>query len=163
MSVLKSGGLVISVQFAIAIVFCESVGVLGSLFSGPGSWYQSLRKPFFTPPGWLFGPAWVGLYAMMGVSVALVFRQRRANSLARGALAAFIVQLVLNAAWSPVFFGLHWLAGSMVIIVLLCGAILWTILAFWRVSRFAAVLLIPYFLWVCFASVLNISVYAMNR
>jgi translocator protein len=127
-------------------------------FITPGEWYASLNKPSFNPPGWVFGPVWTALYAMMGFSAWLVWR--RGN--ARRPLTLWLLQLALNAAWTPVFFGLHWMGVALVIIIAMWLAILATILAFWKRSRAAALLLVPYLLWVGFATVLNAALWHLN-
>ena len=127
-------------------------------FFAPGEWYASLNKPSFNPPGWVFGPVWTALYLSMGVSAWLIWR--RGN--ARGALALWSLQLVLNASWTPVFFGLHWLGVALCIIIAMWLAILATLLAFWRVRRPAALLLVPYLMWVGFATVLNAALWHLN-
>lgn len=142
-----------------ALVF--SVAALGGLAtaSSVGTWYASLAKPSWTPPPWLFGPAWTFLYATMAVAAWRVWRRP-----ARGrALGWFAAQLALNAAWSPVFFGLRQPGWGFALIVLLWLAIGGTLVASWRVSRLAGALFVPYWLWVSFAAALNFSVWQLNR
>ena len=148
-----------------AIVVCEGAGLAGLLVTDTGNsaWYRSLKKPAFNPPPYLFGPVWTALYAMMGVSAFLVWRKRKDSAAARPALAFFALQLALNAIWTPVFFGLKSVGGALAVILALWAAIVVTIDRFRRVSVVAAVLLIPYLLWVSFASVLNGSIFALNR
>ena len=137
---------------------------LGSLFTRPAvpGWYASLAKPSFTPPNRVFGPVWTLLYLSMAVSAWLVWR--RGGFGAHGAaFALFAVQLLLNASWSPVFFGAHRIGTAFVVIVLMWAAILVTLVAFWRVSRPAGALLVPYQLWVTFAGVLNFELWRLNR
>ena len=142
-----------------AIAICELAGVIGSLFTFPSIpvWYATLAKPPFSPPNWVFGPVWVVLYAMMGVSAYLIHRSKD-----RAPLRVFAAQLALNVMWSVVFFGLHSLAGGLAVIALLWISIVWTILSFHRVSRDAAYLLVPYLLWTSFAAALNYSLWALN-
>ena len=148
-----------------AVVLCQAVGVTGALLTNTGRspWYRSLEKPAFNPPAWVFGPVWTTLYAMMGVALFLLWRRRHAHRGARAALGAFAVQLALNAAWTPVFFGARSLAGGLVVIVLLWLAIAATIALGWRASRAAALLLVPYLLWVTFATALNATLLSLNR
>jgi benzodiazapine receptor len=136
---------------------------IGGLFtsSGLGDWYDSLRKPPWTPPDAVFGPVWTVLYAAMGVAAWLVWRRAGWRG-ARVALGLFGVQLVLNAAWSGLFFGLRRPDLAAIEIVVLWVAILATILAFARVSRTAAGLMVPYLLWVTFASALNLAIWRLN-
>ena len=130
-------------------------------FSSVDSWYQTLDKPSFNPPRWVFGPAWSALYVLMGIADHLVTRER--TEAAKNAKRIYRVQLVLNALWSVLFFGLRSPLAALVEIVLLWVAILMTIAAFWKVSKPAAMLLVPYFLWTTFATVLNASIWAKNR
>lgn len=143
----------------------QLAGILGAFFTRaaiPG-WYALLNKPSFTPPNWLFGPAWITLYLLMGIAAYLVWRKGLPAPGVRPALAVFLVQLALNALWSPVFFGLRSPLAGAVVIVLLWLAIVITIFLFWQVAKPAALLLIPYILWVSYASVLNISIWLLNR
>lgn len=133
---------------------------LGGFFS-PGEWYAQLRKPTWNPPGWIFGPVWTALYATMAVAAWLVWR--RGGFSAQGkALGLYLVQLFLNALWSPLFFGLRLPGLAFAEIVLLWLAILGTVAIFWKVHRAAGVLLIPYFAWVTFAAVLNFELWRLN-
>lgn len=129
--------------------------------AGPDEWYASLNKPSWNPPNWLFGPVWTLLYALMAVAAWLVWRR---GGFARhgGALMCFLVQLALNAAWSPLFFGMHQAGWAFVEIVLLWSAILTTIWTFGSINRLAATLLVPYLMWVSFAAVLNFTLWTMN-
>lgn len=127
----------------------------------PGAWYASLQKPSWNPPGWLFGPVWTLLYVLMAVAAWQVWRRGgfKAN---RVPLACFLVQLALNAAWTPLFFGLHQPGWAFVDITLLWLAIVFTLVAFWRAHRVSAWLLAPYLAWVSFASILNFTLWRMN-
>jgi len=151
-------------KLVISIVACQCAGLIGSIFTMPAisTWYETLAKPSFTPPNWLFAPAWVTLYVLMGVAVFLVWRKGLGIKNVKAALITFLVQLVLNALWSALFFGAKSLVGGAVVIVLLWIAILFTILRFFKISTAAGGLLIPYILWVTFASALNISILALN-
>jgi benzodiazapine receptor len=142
------------------IALCFVAAAVGA-FALPDAWYASLHKPSWNPPGWVFGPVWTLLYTMMAVAAWLVWR-RGGFVMQRGPLTWFLVQLALNAAWSPLFFGLHQPGLALVDIVLLWLAIAATIAAFGRVYRGAAWLLAPYLLWVSFASVLNFTLWRMN-
>jgi translocator protein len=144
-----------------SIVVCEAAGVVGSVFtiSAIPGWYATLQKPWFTPPNWLFAPVWLSLYFLMGITLYLLWGKRRQ---AGNALAAFAVQLALNAAWSVVFFGAHELFYGFLIIVALWATILATIALSFRASRKAAALLVPYLLWVTVASALNYYVWVLN-
>jgi translocator protein len=144
-----------------AVAVCFVPAAIGSFFP-PGAWYESLAKPAYHPPDWLFGPVWTVLYAMQGVALFLVWRQGWSRRSVRLAIIVFFVQLALNALWTPVFFGAQWIGGAAVVIVVLWLAILVTIERFRRVSVAAALLLVPYMLWVSFAAVLNFHLWALN-
>ena len=150
---------------ALFVIGCELVGIIGALTTATGgsSWYAALEKPSFTPPDWLFGPVWTLLYALMGIAAFLVWREGwRPPRSARAALGLFAAQLVLNGIWTPVFFGAEQIAGGAVVIVALWLALALTIRAFFRVSRLAGWLLVPYLLWVTYAAALNFAIWALN-
>lgn len=148
------------IGFIVWVTVAFSAAAFGGLFR-PGAWYAELARPSWTPPSWLFGPVWTVLYFMMGASAWLVWRKGgfRAQALP---LRIFLVQLLLNAAWSAIFFGMHKLLLSSIEILLLWAAILATILVFRPVSRLAAWLLVPYLAWVTYASALNITIWRLN-
>lgn len=127
----------------------------------PGEWYASLQKPSWNPPGWVFGPVWTALYTMMAVAAWLVWK-RGGFSAQRRARALFCAQLILNAAWTPLFFGLQQPGLAFAEIVVLWLAIAATLVAFHRVSRAAAWLLAPYLAWVSFAAALNFTLWRLN-
>jgi translocator protein len=153
-----------NVRLAIALagwlVLCFSAASLGAVFM-PGEWYASLKKPSWNPPGWIFGPVWTALYAMMAVAAWLV-RRRGGFSTHRKPLVIFLVQLALNAGWTPLFFGLHSPSLAFAEIVLLWLAIAATIVVFRPVSRTAMLLLVPYLAWVSFAAALNFALWRLN-
>lgn len=126
-------------------------------------WYAGLNKPSFTPPDRAFGPVWTILYALMAVAAWRVWRQDTLRSPARRALAMFFVQLVLNALWSPVFFGAKRPDVAFVVIVMLLGAVGVTLVQFFRLDRLAGWMLTPYLLWVAYAAVLNGAIVLLNR
>lgn len=144
---------------AALVALCQLAGVAGAVVTD-ASFYADLARPSWAPPGWLFAPVWITLYTLMGVAAWLVWRTGRGR---RGALTWFAVQLVLNAAWTPVFFGLGSISGGLIVIIALELAILGTIVAFARRSRLAAVLMVPYAAWVAFALALNASLWSLNR
>ena len=145
----------------LAAVFCAAA--VGSAFTYPNvaTWYAGLQKPAWTPPGWLFGPVWTALYAMMAAAAWLMWA-RHGLAGARLGLGLFFGQLALNAAWSVIFFGMRSPGAALVEIALLWAAILGTVLAFRSRSRVAAWLMVPYFAWVSFAAVLNYSIWRLN-
>lgn len=127
----------------------------------PGEWYAALAKPAWTPPNWVFGPVWSVLYVAMAVAAWRVWRSG-AREGARGALAVYIVQLVLNALWSYLFFGLHRPALAFADVVALWLAIAATLALFLRIDRLAGALLVPYLAWVTLAASLNLALWRMN-
>lgn len=143
------------------LLACYLAAAVGSAAGGAGPWYGALAKPAFNPPSWVFGPVWTVLYGMMGVAAWLVWREKR-HRLRRVALGAFWAQLLLNAAWSWLFFGARRLDVAFGEIVILWLAILAVILLFWRVRPLAGALLLPYLAWVSFAAVLNFALWQMN-
>jgi len=149
----------------ISVVICELAGIIGSVFTAPSipGWYEGLAKPPFNPPNWIFGPVWTILYAMMGVAAYLVYEKGMRNKEVKRAMAVFAGQLLLNTLWSIVFFGAHMILAGAGVIVLLWVGILASILLFRPISKPAACLLVPYILWVSFATVLNSSLYILNR
>ena len=154
-----------AVRIIVAMAICELAGIIGSLFTRPSipGWYAGLIKPSFNPPNAVFAPVWITLYALMGIAAGLIYERGRKGAKVRRPLSIFIAQLVLNVMWSIMFFGIHHILGAFVVIVALGILIAATIRLFWPVSRAAAVLLVPYLLWVGFAAVLNASLYALNR
>ena len=146
-----------------SVILCQIAGFLGSLSTTAAipTWYATLRKPFFTPPNWIFSPVWISLFILMGISLFFVWR-RQGHPQLKKALIFFFVQLILNVLWSLAFFGLRLPLLGFIDIILLWIAILLTILHFLKVSKFAGVLLIPYLLWVGFATLLNLSLWILN-
>ena len=142
------------------LALCFSASAMGALFM-PGDWYGALQKPAWNPPNWVFGPVWMLLYLMMAVAVWMVW-QHGGWVKQRKPLTCFLIQLGLNAAWSPLFFGMRRPDLAFLDIVLLWLAIAVTILSFWKVHRAAAWLLTPYLAWVSFASALNFAIWQLN-
>ncbi|MFC1893496.1 TspO/MBR family protein [Chloroflexota bacterium] len=161
---MKSGKAGEVVRLVMSLVACQCAGLIGSIFTTPAipTWYAALEKPPFTPPNWLFAPAWATLYLLMGVAAFLVWRKGLHEEGVKSALVVFLVQLVINAVWSVVFFGLQSPVAGAIVIIALWTAILITILGFFRLSVAAGALLLPYILWVSFAAALNIAVLILN-
>ena len=153
------------ISLVIWIVIAFIPGIFGQLFTSPNipTWYAMLNKPFFNPPNWLFGPVWTLLYLSMGIAAFLVWEKRKENKAVTAALVIFFAQLLINGLWSMVFFGQHQLLQAFFVIVLLWFLILWTIIKFYKINAFAGLILIPYILWVSFATVLNFSFWMLNR
>lgn len=147
----------------VSIVVCELAGGIGSIFNIKAipKWYRKIKRPSFNPPNWIFGPVWTTLYLLIGISFYFVW-----NSNVSGkeiAIILFVVQLVLNILWSGIFFGLRKPGYAFIEIILLWASILAMIIFFYPISNVASYLLIPYFLWVSFASVLNFSIWFLNK
>jgi len=151
-------------KLLISVLACQCAGFIGSIFTTPSipTWYATLQKPPFTPPSWLFAPAWITLYLLMGISSFIIWRKGINNGRVREALIVFLIQLILNSLWSIVFFGLKSPLYGVVVIVALWIAILFTMFKFFKLSTAAGGLLLPYILWVSFAAVLNISIWILN-
>jgi tryptophan-rich sensory protein len=152
-------------KLALCIGLCFLFAFAGSTFTPvPGSdwYYHVLNKPSWNPPDWLFPPAWSLLFLLMGIALYLVVQQYSKETKIRGALIVFGAQLLLNLGWSAAFFGLHSPVLAMVVIVLLWLAIVLTIVKFRAVSPMAGNLLIPYLMWVTFASFLNFTIVQLN-
>ena len=142
----------------VAVSFVVAAAGGAATVSAVREWYPTLSKPSWTPPSWVFGPVWTLLYAMMAVAAWLVWR--RAGWC--GAPAWFAAQLALNAVWSPLFFGLHWIGVALLDIGLLWVAIAATMAAFWQVTPLAGWLFVPYLAWVSFAAALNFAIWRLN-
>lgn len=145
------------------VAVAQLAGLIGIPFTDRAidSWYDQLDKPFFNPPSWVFAPVWTALYLLIGVAAWLVWRSPHTEA-RRAALTWWGLQLVLNAAWTPLFFGAQALWVAFIEIVVLLVAIVVTVVSFRRVHQVAAWLLVPYLLWVSFATVLNGTIAAMN-
>ena len=176
------------IKFIVSILVCQLAGIIGSFFTAPAiptSWFTELKKPSFFPPNWLFAPAWTFLYLLMGISLFLVWKKNwgiiipageqekkawnpfstklwRGSWREENAIFIFALQLVLNILWSVIFFGLRSPGIAFFEILMLWVAILYTIVNFYRRSKPAAYLLIPYILWVSFAALLNFSIWQLN-
>ena len=149
---------------ALSLAICYLAAAIGSFFTGlsVNGWYQSLAKPPITPPGWVIGAIWTVLYLLMAISLFLVLEKDRSLPQVREGLSLFAVQLSLNITWSVLFFGLRSPLLALAGVLLLWAAIAATILWFMKISRPAAYLLVPYLLWVSFATVLNAWILILN-
>jgi len=151
-------------KLIISIIICQLAGVFGSFFTRPAipTWYATLNKPSFTPPNWVFSPVWITLFILMGISAFLVWNKGIDYKGIKKALTIFCVQLILNVSWSVAFFGFKSPLFGLIVIIILWIAILFTIFNFFKVTKTAGFLLIPYILWVSFAAVLNFSLWRLN-
>jgi translocator protein len=149
-------------KLTFSVIICQLAGIIGAFFTTPAidGWYTTLQKPSFNPPGWLFAPVWTTLYLLMAVAVYLVWQSKQGDK--KTAMGVFFIQLGLNSFWSIAFFGLKspWLA--MIIIIFLWFLIAKTIVEFFKFSKASAYLLLPYFFWVSFASILNLKIALLN-
>jgi len=153
-----------AVALVISLVVCFAAGGLGGLATTQGldAWYNTLNKPTWNPPNWVFAPVWSMLYCLMGISVWLVWRGGEWRKV-KPAIVLFTVQLVLNSLWSVLFFGLQNPGAALIEIVVLWFAIAATTVLFFRRSAIAGGLMTPYLLWVSFASILNFTIWNLNR
>lgn len=147
-----------------SIALCLGVGLVSSLptTSSIPTWYATLNKPPFSPPNFVFAPVWTTLYILMGIALYIVWSQGMKKKKIKTAVYVFLIQLFLNFTWSLVFFGLHAPLLAFINIVLLWITLLLTIIKFHAISKWAAWLLVPYILWVSFASILNLSIVLLN-
>lgn len=153
-----------ALKLAASVIICLFAGYIGSLFTRPfiPTWYATLKKPPFNPPDWVFAPVWTSLFILMGVSAYLVWHKGLQNKEVKVSLSIFGVQLVLNVLWSFLFFGLQSPIYAFAEIAILWAAIVLTVINFYRISRTAGLLLLPYIIWVTFAAFLNFSIWRMN-
>jgi len=152
-------------KLAGAVAACEAAGGIGAFLSREGlqEWYPKLHKPSFNPPDWVFGPTWTLLYALMGTSLWLAEERDEDGAAKRTSRVFFGLQLVLNVLWTYVFFRRRAPGWAFVEVLVLLAAIAATVASFSKASRTAALLLVPYLLWTGFASVLNFSIWRLNR
>lgn len=152
-------------KLAIAILICEGVGVISALISNVGmnEWFAALNKPSWNPPSYLFGPVWTTLYLMMAISLWLVWKSDASEKEKQNAMWLFAAQLFFNFWWSVIFFKFHSPLFAFVDILLMIITITLTIFSFSRFSKPAAWLLMPYISWVCFATLLNYSIWSLNN
>jgi len=146
------------VALVVSILIVAAVAFSGSQFV-PGPWYEALAKPSWNPPNWVFGPAWTILYALMALAAWKVWIVVRRIDIA---LVAYGVQLILNGLWSYLFFGLQRPDLALIDIAAMWVMIVVTLILFWRRDRLAGMLLVPYLLWVTFASSLNAMIWRLN-
>ncbi len=139
----------------ILVTFCAP---LAGMMMPPGAWYASLAKPEWNPPSWIFGPVWSALYLMMAIAAWLIWKRDGW----RQPMRLYFIQLILNAAWSPIFFGAQKPSWALVDIVALWIAVLLTLWSFFRISKTAGWLLVPYLAWVSFATLLNFTLWRLN-
>jgi tryptophan-rich sensory protein len=156
-------------RFAISIIVCESAGIIGSIFTftSVSNWFPTLVKPWFSPPSGLFGPVWTMLYFLMGLSLYIIWNSKTGElskqKYKKQYFILFGIQLILNALWSFLFFGLKSPIYGLIDILFLDIAVIMTIIYANRVSKYSAVLLAPYMAWITFATVLNFEIALLNK
>jgi translocator protein len=151
-------------RLILCIAVCELAGIIGSIFTASSvtTWYATLDKPWFAPPGPIISAVWILLFALMGLSLFLVWQKGISGTDVKIALGVFAAQLLVNVLWSYAFFGLQPPLAAVIVIVVLWLLILQCIIRFWYISRDAALLLVPYILWVSFAAFLNYTFWRLN-
>jgi tryptophan-rich sensory protein len=151
-------------KLILCIIACQGAGLLGSIFTNMSvsTWYATLTKPWFTPPGGVIPAVWILLFTLMGLSLFLVWREGLVRPEAKVAIYVFAAQLGVNILWSAAFFGIKSPLAGLIVIVLLWIMILLTIIKFSRISREASILLVPYIVWVSFAAYLNYTILRLN-
>lgn len=176
-----------AIKLLASIIICLLAGVVGSFYTDPqiNGWYAALKKPFFNPPEWVFGPVWTALFILMGVSLYLVWSEnfKIKNEINKSPeklwnkwsekfwngpwqkiniILIFVIQLLLNILWSIIFFGLQDFRVAFIEIITLWIATAYLVINFYRVSKWASYLLLPYILWISFAGILNLMIWLMN-
>jgi len=148
----------------LSIFIAQGAGIIGSFFTASNiqTWYTTLSVPTWNPPNWVFGPVWTTLYTLMGIAAYLVWRERHVDGRVRFALGVYGVNLVLNALWSIIFFGMHRINIALWELVLLDIFIVATLFLFIRIRTLAGILIIPYLLWALFATYLNYTLFLLN-
>ena len=154
----------LTLKFLISILLPLSLGAIAGMFTSQSvpEWYATLNRPSFNPPNWIFGPVWTTLYILMGISFFLIWKQE-ASKVRNRAILIFLLQLVLNFAWSFIFFYFNMIGLALVEIILLWISIVMMLVVFYKIKPLASYINIPYLLWVTFATVLNASYYFLNR
>jgi tryptophan-rich sensory protein len=154
-----------TLKLIISIIIPLAIGALSSYFTIPGvnSWYQTINKPSWNPPNWIFAPVWTTLYVLMGIALYLVWKSGNASAAKTIAVSFFIIQLGLNFFWSVIFFYQQQAGWALAEIILLWLFILFTTLSFANINKTAPWLLVPYITWVTFAMILNYTIWQLNK
>jgi tryptophan-rich sensory protein len=147
-----------------AVLICLGAGFVGSFFTTPeiATWYQTINKPIWNPPSWLFGPVWTTLFILMGIALFLIWQKAAHSKSAHRAVVFFLVHLLFNIFWSVAFFNLHSPFYAFIAIIVLWLMIFTLMLWFFRLDKKAGALLIPYLFWVSFAGYLNYTIWQLN-
>jgi len=148
-------------QYLLGVVICQGAGIAGSFFTIAeiSTWYASLAKPSWQPPNWLFGPVWTTLYTLMGIVGVRIWAMTTPGDALRRLFGA---QLLLNALWTPIFFGAHNLLGALIMILALDLVVVGLLSTLWRQDRISFWLLVPYMAWILFATCLNAVILTLN-
>ena len=151
-------------KIIISVIACSLIGFLSGFATASSitDWYVNINKPSFNPPNWIFGPVWTVLYIMMGIAAGLIWHEGIEKRLVKSALYVFVSQIILNAAWSLIFFGMKNPTLAFIEIIILWILIVLCISRFYKIKKIAAYLMVPYLLWVSFASVLNYCIMVLN-
>jgi translocator protein len=151
------------IQLTGCLLFVFIAGAIGSYFTFPeiNGWYSTLHKPFFNPPNWIFGPVWTTLYIFIAVSLYIIIKEKKTKQ-RDSAIALFIIQLILNTAWSIIFFGFRFPLAAFIEIIVLWILILLTLVYFYRINQITIYFLSPYLAWVSFATILNGAIVILN-
>ncbi len=151
------------IKLIISILICQLAGIIGSFFTKKAiiTWYVNIQKPSFNPPNWIFAPVWISLYCVMGISLFIIWKTNSSH-IKKYAILFFSIQLILNALWSILFFGLKSPIAGFIDIILLWIAIVLTTIFFTKIKLSAGILMIPYLLWVSFALILNYYIVKLN-
>jgi len=154
----------LTLKFLVSIILPLSLGAIAGMFTSQSvpEWYATLNRPSFNPPNWIFGPVWTTLYILMGISFFLIWKQEASKDRNR-AILIFLLQLLLNFAWSFIFFYFNMIGLALVEIILLWISIVMMLIVFYKIKPTASYINILYLLWVTFATVLNASYYFLNR
>ncbi len=152
------------VRVGVAVLASYGAGFLGSIFitAGVAAWYAELAKPWFQPPAWVFAPVWLILYALMASALVIIWSRDPHAEEVRGWVPLYFAHLMLNAAWTIFFFGFHAILVAFVDVLLLLFSVMLLLFGAWEIDRRAAYLLMPYFAWVAFATVLNGAIWYLN-
>lgn len=152
-------------RFMTMLVLCLGVGFIGWLFTedAVADWYGTLKKPAYTPPEWVFGVVWPILYVMMAIAAGILWNKPVGRKAVAGALRLFLLQLILNGLWTPLFFGMHEIVWALLDVILLWILLLVTTIVFYVQSKPAGLLLAPYLVWTGFAVYLNAGFLLLNR
>lgn len=153
----------IAARLIVCFALCFAVAALGAMATTPNipGWYASLNKPSFTPPNYVFPVVWNILYALMAISLWRLWEEAPGKARKR-AVTLFLLQLAVNLAWSFIFFGAKAIGAGLITILALDALVIWTIHAAWNVDRFAAALLLPYLLWIGYATALSVEIFRLN-